>query len=117
MGPLLCEFVWTNSFLAYFEEVNPIYPLLDRASFEQGALRGVSEDLIQSDPTWYALYYAVLALGCLSHEGTSYVPSKGSPWAFYRMALSLLPKALAERRSLRTAQVSRPDGVNLSRPE
>ncbi|PVH71762.1 hypothetical protein DL98DRAFT_434576, partial [Cadophora sp. DSE1049] len=89
----------------YFDQVHPLYPFLNRSSFEAIAL---SSDLLynlSNDKPWAALYYAVLSLGCIHDGGGSFAPASGEAHKYFQTAVSLLPEMLLVRRTLATAQV------------
>lgn len=91
---------------AYFDQVHPIYPFLDRDSFEKVAMSSRVQELLETNKTWSALYYGVLSLGSLYHDGGSFTAKTGTAWKFFHASLELLPEILMVRRTLMTAQVS-----------
>ncbi|KAH7058614.1 fungal-specific transcription factor domain-containing protein [Macrophomina phaseolina] len=90
--------------VAYFDNVHPIYPFLNEHLFEQKAFGPHLGSFLARDPTWAALYYTVLALGCQYHGGGEFVPGRGKAWEFFSVALSLLPQFMLFGRSLANAQ-------------
>ncbi|OAL43938.1 hypothetical protein IQ07DRAFT_649727 [Pyrenochaeta sp. DS3sAY3a] len=89
---------------AYFENIHPLYPFLNRHQVEELASRHAEDETLSTDPTWSALYYGVLCLGSLYCDEGSFVPTQGTSWKFFAVALKLLPELLLIRRTLRTAQ-------------
>ncbi|KAK3640783.1 hypothetical protein LTR56_011660 [Elasticomyces elasticus] len=89
---------------SYFEQVHPIYPFLDQVAFERRASseeHGVAES---SDKVWSALYYAVISLGCMFHDGGSFKPAHGRAWHYFRVAFQRLQDVLVSKASLLKAQ-------------
>ncbi|PVH68346.1 hypothetical protein DL98DRAFT_662226 [Cadophora sp. DSE1049] len=89
---------------AYFDEVHPIYPFLNRAAFEAMAFDPGLRVTLAAGKAWSALYHAVLGLGCLHCGGGSFLPAKGHAWKFFKISLGLLPDILSGKRTLVTAQ-------------
>ncbi|KAF5656560.1 hypothetical protein FHETE_10944 [Fusarium heterosporum] len=52
---------------------------------------GKLADILSNDTAFSALYYSVLALGCLYDGGGSFEPGKGDAWDLFSVALALLP--------------------------
>lgn len=95
----------TRHISAYFSQVHPVHPFLDRQTFENRSfMPGLAADLA-TDASWSALYHAVIALGCQYHGGAAFEPRKGESWTFYRIALGLFPDILIGKKTLVTAQV------------
>jgi hypothetical protein len=97
---------------AYFEQVHPVYPFLDRATFEQRAfgLTSVASSSSSSssspiDEVWSALYHTVLAIGCQYNDGGSFDPGNGQAWSLFERALSSFPNILMTKGSLVAVQV------------
>ncbi|KAL4920594.1 hypothetical protein BDW62DRAFT_215853 [Aspergillus aurantiobrunneus] len=89
----------------YFEVLHPIYPFLDRRSFEEKA---TSPDLLQVLETDYALcglYYAVLALGSQYNGCSSFIPDNSHAWRLFQVSLSRLDSILMATESLRNLQL------------
>ncbi|PVH91671.1 hypothetical protein DM02DRAFT_663725 [Periconia macrospinosa] len=89
---------------SYFEQVHPIYPFLEQATFEG---RASSTQLEASDPThetWLALYHTVLSLGCMYHNGGSFEPAKGLAWHYFRLSFRHFQDVLMCKASLLKAQ-------------
>lgn len=62
------------------------------------------QDMIKTNPSWSALYYSVLALGCQHHGGGAFEPGAGQAWTLFSMALADYPRLLPLPDSLITAQ-------------
>lgn len=96
-----------NPCAAYFEHIHPVYPFLDPADFK----RKSASDMETSDinqKTWSALYYAVLSLGCMYHDGGSFKPAEGLAWHYFRVSFRHFQDVLMCRASILKAQVSQP---------
>ncbi|RKK21210.1 hypothetical protein BFJ67_g17402 [Fusarium oxysporum f. sp. cepae] len=89
---------------SYFQEVHPVYPFIDRTSFEGKALSPQLEEFLSGDSAWCALYHAVLALGSLYHDCGSFVAFSGAAWEIFRVSLSLFTRLIFGRRTLVAAQ-------------
>ncbi|OAG35510.1 hypothetical protein AYO21_10318 [Fonsecaea monophora] len=62
------------------------------------------EEILQTNHAWAALYYSVLSLGSLLHEGASFEPMGGPAWKIFGFALRLFPTILFAKKSLLVAQ-------------
>lgn len=96
---LLCPFLEILTLiprvLAYFTRAHPLYPFLDRKAFEDALLAPSFSQEPQHNKAWFALYNAVLALGCqLCGEG-SYQPGKGKSWGLFSTSMSVFPELLS----------------------
>ncbi|OTB07873.1 hypothetical protein M426DRAFT_317765 [Hypoxylon sp. CI-4A] len=78
----------------YFERVHPFYPFLDRQQFEEMAFASDLPGRLSRSKASYALYYAVVALGCQASSGGKFEPGKGRAWQFLSRALAILPELL-----------------------
>ncbi|KAE8331069.1 cytochrome P450 [Aspergillus sergii] len=90
--------------VVYFKRIHPMYPFLDRQSFEETAFSATLAQTLESTPAFSALYHAVLALGCQYHDGGSFDPGKGKAWKFFQMSLGLMVDILVPRESLLSLQ-------------
>ncbi len=93
---------------AYFGQVHPLFPFLDREEFERQALGEDVMARLGRDHGFSALYHAVLALGCQHCGDRSFDPVTSEAWGFYQVALGLLPDVLLIRGSLVNLQVNIP---------
>ncbi|KAL2012373.1 hypothetical protein VTN00DRAFT_5091 [Thermoascus crustaceus] len=89
---------------AYFEQVHPIHPFLDRKEFEEKAFSPQLPRLLSSSPPFSALYHTVLALGCQYQEGGTFDPGKGKAWELFQIALGLFSDILVPRETLVNVQ-------------
>ncbi|KAH9209023.1 fungal-specific transcription factor, partial [Leptodontidium sp. 2 PMI_412] len=89
---------------AYFNQVHPVYPFLDRAHFESQALAPGRDQLLKTSTAFSALYHTVLALGCQYQEGGTFDPGKGTAWRLYQISLGLLTDILVPREALANMQ-------------
>ncbi|RAO65909.1 uncharacterized protein BHQ10_001921 [Talaromyces amestolkiae] len=89
---------------SFFQYVHPMYPFLDRDEFEKATSRTDLEDFLSRNVMWQALYYAILGLGSMYHNGGSFLPGEGLSWKFFQAALNLMPELLLIRRTIETAQ-------------
>jgi hypothetical protein len=85
---------------AYYEQVHPIFPHLDRSSFDSTVSSGNLSNILVTDPAFSALYHSVLALGCLHDGGGSFEPGKGKAWELFSVALAQLPSLPRSANSL-----------------
>ncbi|QKX53732.1 uncharacterized protein TRUGW13939_00812 [Talaromyces rugulosus] len=89
---------------AYFENVHPVYPFIDRRWLEERAYSGDIALLPPDMLPFSALYHAVLALGAQYHGGGSFEPGTGISWKLYQIALGLFPEILDSKESLVNVQ-------------
>ncbi|KAI2777467.1 hypothetical protein F4815DRAFT_480894 [Daldinia loculata] len=75
----------------YFERIHPIYPFLDQKDFEAMAHAPYFADRLAHSKALYALYNAVVALGCQAGSGGKFEPGKGRAWQYMTRALAVLP--------------------------
>lgn len=97
---------------AYFEQVHPLYPFLDRREFEEKAFNVQLPRYLSSSASFSALYHTVLALGCQYHEGGAFDPGQGKAWKLFQISLGLFPDVLVPRETLVNVQVS--DAMTMS---
>ncbi|CZR44008.1 uncharacterized protein FPRO_13816 [Fusarium proliferatum ET1] len=89
---------------SYFDQVHPLYPFLDRSTFERRARSSQFGDIRNMDPAWCALYYAVLGLGSLYHDCGSFDAFSGHAWDIFRVSLALFPRLVFGQTNLVTVQ-------------
>ncbi|OCK79907.1 hypothetical protein K432DRAFT_382648 [Lepidopterella palustris CBS 459.81] len=89
---------------SYFEQVHPLYPFLDRRSFEESASKAQLPQLLASNKSWSALYHSVLALGSQYNNGGGFVPGQSQAWQLFSVALAHFPDLLILPDSLMTLQ-------------
>ncbi|KAH7245005.1 hypothetical protein BKA59DRAFT_168887 [Fusarium tricinctum] len=90
---------------SYFKEVHPIYPFLNRKSFEERASSPRLAELLSVDNAWCALYHAILSLGSLYHDCGSFTAFSRAAWDIFRVSLSLFSQIIFRRRTLVAAQL------------
>ncbi|KAH8895218.1 hypothetical protein GQ53DRAFT_714837 [Thozetella sp. PMI_491] len=88
----------------YFERVHPLYPFLDRESFEIATKSPSLPEQLRRDKAWCALYHSVLALGCQFDGGGSFEPGKGQAWKLFRVSMALYQDLLGLPHSLSILQ-------------
>ncbi|KAL3450226.1 hypothetical protein BJX65DRAFT_24554 [Aspergillus insuetus] len=95
----------SRSFInAFFEHIHPIFPFLDRQSFEDKAFDEQCQKFCEEDHPFSALYHTVLALGCQYHGGGSFRSGLGMAWKLFNVAFNLLPEILTRSGTLVHAQ-------------
>lgn len=86
------EAVLKSYIKSYFENVHPLYPFLDRKTFEA---RFQNVETRNTCPAFRALYHCVLALGYqYVASDSSLTLGKGEAWSYFKVALSLLQDVL-----------------------
>ncbi|KAJ4116122.1 hypothetical protein NW768_011094 [Fusarium equiseti] len=89
--PLIDRTTAAKYMMIYYERVHPLFPYLDRESFDKTITTGNLTSILSNDPAFSALYHSVLALGCLHDGGGSFEPGKGKAWELFSVALPVLP--------------------------
>ncbi|KAL1853347.1 hypothetical protein Plec18170_005344 [Paecilomyces lecythidis] len=89
---------------SYFEHVHPLYPFLDRQSFEAQVFNTNLQQLLSTSAPFSALYHTVLALGCQYQEGGTFDPGQGKAWKLFQISLGLFPDVLVPRETLVNVQ-------------
>jgi hypothetical protein len=92
-------------FVAYFENIHPMYPFLNRKIFEEKALSPQIESMVETNIAWSALYHGVLALGSQFHDRGDFSPGKGLPWQLFKHALGMMPNLVGPDATLLNVQV------------
>lgn len=94
-----------GTYVAYFNQLHPTYPFLDRHVFEDKVFGpNLSEELC-ANSAFSALYHTVLALGCQYHEGGAFDPGNGKAWKLFQVSLGLVSDILMPRGTLMGLQV------------
>lgn len=88
----------------YLERVHPIYPFLDRETFQTTTKKKGFLGMLKANRAWSALYHSVLALGCQHDGGGSFEPGTGQAWRLFATSLALYPDLLTLPDSLITVQ-------------
>ncbi|OHF00681.1 hypothetical protein CORC01_03998 [Colletotrichum orchidophilum] len=95
----------------YFERVHPMFPFLDRTTFETTVSSPNFPDLLERSKPWCCLYHSVLALGSQYADGGTFEPGKGESWRLFSVSLSgfsellLLPDSLTILQALTAMSV------------
>ncbi|RBR21078.1 hypothetical protein FVER53590_10581 [Fusarium verticillioides] len=84
----------------YYEQVHPLFPHLDRDTFDSTAASPDLSTILINDPSFSALYHSVLALGSLHDGGGSFEPGKGRAWELLSVALAKVPDLPKAKNSL-----------------
>ncbi|KKZ67842.1 hypothetical protein EMCG_06502 [[Emmonsia] crescens] len=85
---------------AYFENLHPLYPFLDRQEFASHVLELRSQDTKDTSKALSALYHAVLTLGNQYHNSGSFLPGSGKSWDLFQICLGHLPDLIVPAYSL-----------------
>ncbi|CEL04173.1 hypothetical protein ASPCAL05304 [Aspergillus calidoustus] len=93
------------SIKAFFTNLHSIYPFLDRSDFEAQALSATLSEHLTRNPSFSALYHAVLALGSQFLANGTFEPGKGRSWALFQVALSHMSDIILPRESIESVQV------------
>ncbi|KAF6817819.1 hypothetical protein CSOJ01_02256 [Colletotrichum sojae] len=88
----------------YFERVHPLFPFLDKTSFEATVSSPNFPDLLGRSKQWSCLYHTVLALGAQYCDGGSFEAGKGESWRLFSVALGMFSDLLLLADSLTTLQ-------------
>ncbi|KAG5807522.1 hypothetical protein H9Q74_010699 [Fusarium xylarioides] len=84
----------------YYEQVHPLFPHLDRETFDSAAASPDLSTILVNDIAFSALYHSVLALGSLHDGGGSFEPGKGKAWELLSIALAKVPDLPKAKNSL-----------------
>ncbi|KAF5236735.1 hypothetical protein FANTH_11142 [Fusarium anthophilum] len=84
----------------YYDQVHPLFPHLDRESFDATAASPDLSTILINDTAFSALYHSVLALGSLHDGGGSFEPGKGKAWELLSVALAKVPDLPKAKNSL-----------------
>lgn len=85
--------------------VHPVYPFLCPTTFQRQANSPDLLHFLETDKTFAALFYAVLAIGCQHNEGGSYDAGVGEAWSYFERSLSYFQDLIFFRGSLTAVQV------------
>ncbi|CAG9953533.1 unnamed protein product [Clonostachys rosea f. rosea IK726] len=89
---------------AYFKNLHPLYPFLDREEFEiKTAVPNLTE-VLAINPQFSALYHAILALGSQFLQGGTFEPGKGKSWELFQVSLGHMGDVLLPRESIENVQ-------------
>lgn len=95
----------SNMKTAYFDHVHPLYPFIDRASFEQQAYQDNLPEYLTMNVSFSILYHTVIALGCQYVTERFFNSGQEQVWQLFNIALVHLPDILLRRSSLVDLQV------------
>ncbi|CVL11725.1 uncharacterized protein FPRN_14899 [Fusarium proliferatum] len=84
----------------YYEQVHPLFPHLDRDTFDSNVADPNLSTILINDTAFSALYHSVLALGSLHDGGGSFEPGKGKAWELLSIALAKVPDLPKAKSSL-----------------
>ncbi|RKL04522.1 hypothetical protein BFJ68_g11123 [Fusarium oxysporum] len=84
----------------YYEQVHPLFPHLDRETFDSTIASPNFSTILVNDTAFSALYHSVLALGSLHDGGGSFEPGKGKAWELLSVALAKVPDLPKAKNSL-----------------
>ncbi|KAL3455916.1 hypothetical protein BJX64DRAFT_53649 [Aspergillus heterothallicus] len=89
---------------AYFVNLHPVYPFLDRGEFEAEAFNTSFLERPDENPVFSALYHAVLALGSQFLSRGTFEPGKGRSWELFDAALRYMADVILPRESIESVQ-------------
>ncbi|KAF6806165.1 fungal specific transcription factor [Colletotrichum sojae] len=89
---------------AYFTDLHPVYPFLDRDEFEAEASSPDLDDAMSQNPAFSALYHSILALGSHLLQGGSFQAGEGRSWELFRVAGRLMISIIIPRESIESVQ-------------
>ncbi|KAF5667514.1 hypothetical protein FDENT_12106 [Fusarium denticulatum] len=84
----------------YYEQVHPLFPHLDRETFDSTVANPNLSTILANDTAFSALYHSVLAVGSLHDGGGSFEPGKGKAWELLSIALAKVPDLPKAKNSL-----------------
>ncbi|CAH0021153.1 unnamed protein product [Clonostachys rhizophaga] len=89
---------------AYFKNLHPLYPFLDREEFEIKIAVPNLTEVLAINPQFSALYHAILALGSQFLQGGTFEPGKGKSWELFQVSLGHMGDVLLPRESIEHVQ-------------
>ncbi|OJD10494.1 hypothetical protein AJ78_08514 [Emergomyces pasteurianus Ep9510] len=89
---------------AFFANLHPVYPFLDRQDFETQAFDPNLEETLRRNPPFSALYHSILALGSQFLGDGTFEPGKGRSWELFQVALSHMSDLTLPRESIESVQ-------------
>lgn len=99
------ELCFANTLVAYFTDLHPVYPFLDRDEFEAEASSPDLEDGLSQNPAFSALYHSILALGSHLLQGGSFQAGEGRSWELFQVAQSHMTDIILPHESIESVQV------------
>ncbi|KAI8714172.1 Fungal-trans domain-containing protein [Fusarium sp. LHS14.1] len=91
----------------YFKEVHPVYPIFDRQWFDRMCLTYNPGHAYCPNKPWAAIYWTVLALGCMHAGEGSFTPGQGLSWELFSKALALYASVILSKKVLISTQALR----------
>ncbi|KAF5603179.1 uncharacterized protein FSUBG_7403 [Fusarium subglutinans] len=98
--PLMNHLSTARYIAIYYDQVHPLFPHLDRESFDSTITSPDFSTILVNDTAFSALYHSVLALGSLHDGGGSFEPGKGKAWELLSVALAKVPDLPKAKNSL-----------------
>ncbi|KAM0276299.1 hypothetical protein ACHAQH_006888 [Verticillium albo-atrum] len=89
---------------AYFKNLHPVYPFLDREPFEAKAFSPQLPHMLDQNPIFSALYHAILALGSQFFRQGTYSPGAGKSWELFQVSLGHMAEIMLPREALENVQ-------------
>jgi hypothetical protein len=91
--------------VAYFVNLHPIFPFLNREQFERQAFDPDLLESLETNPSFSALYHAILALGSQYYRGGSFEPGSGIAWELFQVSLGHVSEIIVPKESIENVQV------------
>ncbi|KAJ8098167.1 fungal-specific transcription factor domain-containing protein [Lipomyces tetrasporus] len=95
----------TSYIQAFFTNIYPVYPFLDREEFETQVFSPTLMESLVHNPVFSALYHSVLALGSQFCQGGTFEPGQGRAWELFQVALSHMADLILPRESVESVQL------------
>lgn len=90
----------------YFDHIHPLFPFLVKGEFDQQILDHESDEALEQDTPFFALYNAILAIGSQLSGHGSFEPGEGISWQLFQASLSRLGELTGCKPCLLSIQVS-----------
>ncbi|EEQ85441.2 hypothetical protein RJZ56_006884 [Blastomyces dermatitidis] len=94
----------TGYIQAFFVNLHPVYPFLDREEFEAQAFDPNLTAFLHHNPVFSALYHCILALGSQFLGCGTFEPGKGRSWELFQVAISHMSDIIIPRESIESVQ-------------
>lgn len=98
----------------YFDHLHPLFPFLMKEEFDQQLLDHESDEALEQDSPFFALYHAILAIASQLRGHGSFEPGEGLAWQFFQASLSRLGELTGSKPGLLSIQVSTPDLTHIA---
>ncbi|PGH02398.1 hypothetical protein GX51_04706 [Blastomyces parvus] len=89
---------------AFFVNLHPVYPFLDREEFEAQAFAPNLAAILHHNTVFSSLYHCILALGSQFLGCGTFEPGKGRSWELFQVAISHLSDIIIPRESIESVQ-------------